>query len=50
MSGKKIIQQNELIQPGSTPSINISALAPGCYYIQAMINGTNLQQKFLKER
>jgi hypothetical protein len=47
--GRKMIEQNKIIDAGSSFSFNTSALSSGTYFIQIIINGEDIRQKFVKQ-
>jgi len=48
-NGKKLLEQNQTIQQGSSLSINTAGFAAGTYFIHVVVNGTTFDQKFVKE-
>jgi hypothetical protein len=49
MSGHALQQINQTVAPGGIISINTSNFAAGIYFIHVNINGTDMEQKFVKE-
>ena len=49
MSGRRMLTQNRMVQPGDNILLNVSALQPGIYILRAEGENLSVEQKFIKQ-